>query len=551
VAFSLLTDAWLPARRASGRLLTIRPCDITDGIDADPIVAFDWPRPDFRLGSLEFLIGLLATARPPADDDDGWAGWWETPPTPQVLQEAFAPLAHAFFLDDDGPRFMQDAEAFAGDNNPVETLLIDAPGGQTRKKNADHFVKRNAVTTMSRAAAAMALFTLQSFAPAGGAGNRVGLRGGGPLTTLAIPPWREPLLPLWHLLWTNVPTGQSAGPKELPSIFPWLAATRTSEAGRTTTPGDTHDLAAYWGTARRIRLEFSSNPQARPCDILATVDSVVVNGWRQRPYGANYAAWQHPLSPYYRQKPTDAEWLPVHAQPGGVGYRHWVGLLFDDMADAPMRRAASAVKTFRAKRLFQVAEGGERVRWGLLAAGYDMDNMKARGFVESEMPVIEPGNQDRTKDFVLLTRQLIAGATEAASLLSRSVRRALFSDGAKVAIDAGLFAVVRDRFWDATETAFLTQVQKAAAAADPDEVRQAWLRDLGRTTRMLFAETAPIDATGADRRPDRIAGAAKSLNFALNGYGKDGESLRRALGLPLPEKTARPGKTKSVKAKRP
>jgi CRISPR system Cascade subunit CasA len=552
MAFSLLADAWLPTRRASGRTLTIRPCEITEGIDADPIVAFDWPRPDFRLGSLEFLIGLLATACPPADDDDGWAGWWETPPTPRRLNDAFAPLAHAFVLDGDGPRFMQDAEAFADDPHPVERLLIDAPGRQTCKKNADHFVKRDSVTTMSRAAAAMALFTLQSFAPPGGSGIRAGLRGGGPLTTLAIPPWRGPL-PLWNLVWANVPTGQPVMPIELPLVFPWLTATRTSEAGRTpTTPIDTHDLLAFWGTARRIRLEFWPNPQATPCDILGAVDSVVVRGWQQRKHGAEYAAWQHPLSPYYRQKPTDVEWLPVHAQPGGIGYRHWVGLLFDDVADAPTHRAARAVVTFRAKRLFQVAEGGAQVRWGLLAAGYDIyNNMKVRDFIESEMPVIEPGNPDRTKDFVLLIRQLIAGATEAVSLLGRSMRRALFSDSAKVALDAGLFVVVRSRFWDATEIAFLTQVQKAAAAADPDEVRQAWLRDLGHTTRALFAEAAPIDATGADGRPDRIAGAAKSLNFALNGYGKDGESLRRALGLPLPEKTAHSAKTKSIKAKKP
>src|ERR1700686_1499480 len=134
---------------------------------------------------------------------------------------------------------VQDPEAFAGKVNAVETLLIDAPGAQTTKNNADHFVKRDAVTTISRAAAAMALFTLQSFAPAGGAGNRVGLRGGGPLTTLAVPPWRG-TLPLWHLLWANVPTGQPPTPNELPSIFPWLATTRTSEAGRTTTPTDTH-----------------------------------------------------------------------------------------------------------------------------------------------------------------------------------------------------------------------------------------------------------------------------------------------------------------------
>ena len=189
MAFSLLAEAWLPVRRASGQTQAIRPCDITDKIDADPIVSLDWPRPDFRLAGLEFLIGLLATACPPADDDDSWAGWWKAPPSPATLHAAFAPLSHAFVLDGDGPRFMQDAEDFAGQTNRVETLLIDAPGGQALRKNADHFVKRDAVTTMSRAAAAMALFTLQSFAPAGGAGMHVGLRGGGPLTTLALPPW--------------------------------------------------------------------------------------------------------------------------------------------------------------------------------------------------------------------------------------------------------------------------------------------------------------------------------------------------------------------------
>ena len=538
MAFSLLMEAWLPARRASGRTLAIRPCDITDAIDTDPIVALDWPRPDFRLAALEFLIGLLATACPPADDDDGWLDWWNAPPPPDTLEAAFAPFAAAFVLDGDGPRFMQDFEDFGGEPNPVETLLIDAPGGQARKKNTDHFVKRDAVTAMGRAAAAMALFTLQAFAPAGGAGNRVGLRGGGPLTTLAVPPWLEgERLPLWHLLWANVPVGEAPPPRDCPKVFPWLAPTRTSEGPRITTPIDTHDLQAFWGMARRIRLEFANNTEAQPCDILGAADSVTVRAWRQRPYGANYAAWSHPLSPYYRQKPTDAEWLPVHAQPGGVGYRHWVGLLFDDATTATTRRPASVVGTFRRSRLPEIAKGSQRVHWRLLAAGYDMDNMKARGFVESDMPVIEPGDPDRTKDFVLLLRQLIAGASDAASLLGRAVRRALFSDGAKVPLDAGLLATLRARFWAETEIAFLARVQDATASTiEAEAIRRAWLHDLARTARALFAEAAPIDASGADRRPDRIAAAAKSLNFALNGIGKDGSALFTELGLPPPEK---------------
>jgi CRISPR system Cascade subunit CasA len=221
------------------------------------------------------------------------------------------------------------------------------------------------------------------------------------------------------------------------------------------------------------------------------------------------------------------------------------------VADVPMHRAAGAIVTFRRNRLFQVAGVSERVHWRVLAAGYDMDNMKARGFVESEMPVIEPGKPEHTKDFVLLLRQLIAGATEVASLLGRAVRRALFSDGAKVALDAGLLATVRSRFWDATENAFLLQVQNAAGeTVDAEAVRQAWLPDLSRTACTLFAEAAPIDATGADRRPERIAAAARNLDFALRGFGKDGAVLLGKLGLPLPEKPAgRKAKTKSGKAK--
>jgi CRISPR system Cascade subunit CasA len=539
LAFSLLADVWIPVRRASGGLATIRPQDITDDIDGDPVVALDWPRPDFRLAGLEFLIGLLATACPP-EDTDAWLAGWETPPAPDALAAAFAPLEQAFVLDGEGPRFMQDLEDFAGEANRIETLLIDAPGGQTLKKNADHFVKRAAVVTMGRAAAAMALFTLQSFAPAGGAGNRVGLRGGGPLTTLAIPPSAKSQ-PLWHLLWANVPAGEAPTAAQLPAVFPWLAPTRTSEGARTTSPPDVHDLQGFWGMPRRIRLEFADN-DGSVCDLDGGVDTVVVRGWRQRPYGTNYAAWRHHLSPYYRQKPSDPEWLPVHGQPGGVGYRHWVGLLFDD-ADAPMRRPAAAITAFR-DRLKLIARGDQRIRWRMLAAGYDIyNNMKVRDFIESEMPVIEPGDPARITEFILTVRGLIEAATEAASLVGRCVRQALFSDGAKVALDAAVFATLRARFWDATEADFLRHAQAAAGGeCDGDTVRRDWLRDLSRAARTLFAEAAPIDASGADRRPDRIAAAARRLDLALKGYGKDGEALFKALKLAPPERKPKPPK---------
>jgi CRISPR system Cascade subunit CasA len=70
--FNLAVHTWLPARRADGSVERIRPADITSDIDDNPIVAIDWPRADFRVACIEFLIGLIATTCPPADDEDAW-----------------------------------------------------------------------------------------------------------------------------------------------------------------------------------------------------------------------------------------------------------------------------------------------------------------------------------------------------------------------------------------------------------------------------------------------------------------------------------------------
>jgi len=96
--FNLLKEAWLPVRRRDGRTDSISPADITGDIDTNPVVAVDWPRADFRVACTEFLVGLIATAYPPADDEDAWIEGWESPPNPDVLAGALAPLAEAFNL---------------------------------------------------------------------------------------------------------------------------------------------------------------------------------------------------------------------------------------------------------------------------------------------------------------------------------------------------------------------------------------------------------------------------------------------------------------------
>ncbi|WP_079952860.1 type I-E CRISPR-associated protein Cse1/CasA, partial [Salmonella enterica] len=91
--------------------------------------------------------------------------------------------------------------------------------------------------------------SLQLNAPSGGKGYRTGLRGGGPLTTLVeLQEYQgERQTPLWRKLWLNV-MPQDTVDLPLPdqcdaAVFPWLAATRTSEqANAVTTPEQVNKL---------------------------------------------------------------------------------------------------------------------------------------------------------------------------------------------------------------------------------------------------------------------------------------------------------------------
>ena len=419
--FNLLHERWLPVRRRDGSREWINPAQITDDLANNPIVSIEWPRPDFRIASLEFLIGLLATACPPADED-AWFDCWENPPMPEALAAAFAPLAHAFNLDGDGPSFLQDFDAkLEGEPLPAEALLIEAPGAQTRTNNATLFVKADRANVISRATAAIALFTLQTYAPSGGAGVRTSLRGGGPLTTLVLP-GGEPTL--WQVLWANVPQRARPSQSDLPQVFPWLAPTRSADRYPMTTPADksVHPLQCWWGLPRRIRLEFAENTENQPCGLTGIVDMTHVTGWRQRPNGVNYQTWVHPLSPYYKNSSTKPDpktgivtsWLPVHPQPGGIGYRHWVGLV---VSDAAKTQRPSASVTAWQSRCLDLPDEARDAR--ILAAGYDTKNMKARSFVESEMP-LPGGSIAATQRVVFLARHLIAAAEIVASELRYS-----------------------------------------------------------------------------------------------------------------------------------
>ncbi|HHH38471.1 MAG TPA: type I-E CRISPR-associated protein Cse1/CasA, partial [Sedimenticola sp.] len=350
---NLLTDDWLRVIGADGRILPLSPPRIGSGEIRD----LHAPRADFRGALYQFLIGLLQTACTP-ENRKAWLAWWRTPPSTDELKKRFAPFLDAFELisENGRPAFMQDLDMPDGEPKQIATLLIDAPGGKTLRDNLDHFVKRGTVEKISPHWAATALFTLQINAPSGGVGHRVSLRGGGPLTTLVLPPEGGDRDTLWHRLWLNVLTGEelarlpgNGALKNQSAIFPWLATTRTSgKKGSETWPEQVHPLQVFWCMPRRIRLD-APDREGGICDLDGRPATALLHGYRTRNHGINYAgSWEHPLTPYVRE--AGKENLTIKGQPGGLGYRHWLGLVVEESAGKQHRVPATVVRAWQQSR---------------------------------------------------------------------------------------------------------------------------------------------------------------------------------------------------------
>jgi CRISPR system Cascade subunit CasA len=546
--YSLAVEPWLPvATRNCGRILI----PIRD-LGREDLLRIDTGRADCDISLTEFLIGLLAISMGPPGLRD-WVKRYNAPPSPSEIDEAIKPFAHALALDGDGARFFQDLDPLEGGAKfGVSSLLMEMPGAQTLKDNADHFVKRGGVGALSRAGAAIALLTLQTSAPSGGAGHRTSLRGGGPATTIVIPRRNDKAPTLWQILWANAPEGLRIDPSDAYKAMPWLAPTRTSETGRETTPEDAHSAHAFFGMPRRIRLIFEPSEGER-CALTREADNVVVKSYVTKPWGFNYPTqtWPHPLGPYYGVKDkSGAAWLPLHFKSSTVGYRQWVGLtLRTKTSEAAL--PANAVSSCLKERARAIGiKLSEKHRVGVLACGYAMDNMKPLDFTEAMLPLIATGDEEGDACLAGCANEMVDGAKAASSLLLTALKVALYSDRKQGQPDSNSapLAGAQARFWDNTENAFYDAVRGIARDASDApssavyiEARKAWLQKIRRAALGIFDDLAPIDTPES---PDikNIVSARSFLFFALEGRNKAGAPLWKALNLNMPEKKEKKSK---------
>jgi len=516
---NLMTDKWIPAIRKDGKPDTIMPWQIAE--PENPVIEINAPRPDFQGALYQFLIGLLQTCFAPEDEDE-WLEKWEEIPSPEDLKAAFEKVAEAFELyNPDGSAFMQDYHLTEGEMKHIPALLLESPGTKTIKDNLDHFIKRGVVECMCSTCTASALYSLQINAPSGGQGHRVGLRGGGPLTTLIIPNKTDKNL--WHKVWLNVLNKEEiiySSNSMNCSVLPWMGATRLSEQkGAITTPENVHALQMYWGMPRRIRLNEPND--SGDCDICDEKGVPVFSSYRAKNFGINYeGAWVHPLTPYRIDPKKEKPPLSLKGQEGGLGYRHWLGLVLQDpdLGD----QAATVVRFFNEERSHVIGEGQASSLW---CFGFDMDNMKARCWYDSRFPIFNL-NKDQTKNLIDWAGELIRSAREVVGMLRRAVKSAWFRrpEDAK-----GSMSMIDVQFWEATETDFYLLLDKLSLLPGetrmaPADVYDAWFKVLQKHVFQIF-EYATMRANPEDMDLKRIVLSNKDLQKKFYG-NKQIKSLR-------------------------
>jgi len=523
---NLITDTWIPIRRKSGTLQRIAPWQVSERFGDDPVVTFASPRPDFDGSLAQLLVGLLQATLAPSSPA-AWRRRLGEPPTPEELRAAFEPLAGSFELLGDGPRVFQDLTLTEDESKPsdVEKLLIDASlhGGR------DHFRKGGQVEALCLPCAASALATLQINAPVGGRGHRASPRGGGPLTTLV-----RSSQSLWTTLWANVLEANTLA--ELPGAeldrpedtFPWLAPTRISDQPtKTTTAADVHPLQMYWPMPRRIRLETETADPAVACDLCGEPAQTVVRSYRARHHGVNYTGpWQHPFTPL--RKTRDERWIPVQMDTTGLSYRHWLGLVQNDR---DLERGPATVVLSLQDRMH-----GQFGEWRLWTFGYDMDNMKARGWYEGMMEIVLLSEEDK-EAFEEEASALVRAARWADWALQAACRQVVIKrepPGKKMQLTA-----VEARFWQSTEAEFykllprIPPIFETAGEADdePDEqaqlnaLKRHWHRTLRRQASQIFEDWSASGLFDAVD-PEQVARAWNLLQGNLWG-----PKMREALDL--------------------
>jgi CRISPR system Cascade subunit CasA len=454
---NLITDSWLPVQLDNGTTSFIAPYEIANS----EVVDININRADFKGALYQFLIALLQLSIAPEDDDELFE-LLETPLAVEKMQQEFLKFKDHFNLlaDISKPAFMQDLTLNEGEPNSIASLLIEYPGDNAIKNNTDHFIKRNDEIGFCYNCTASALFCLQINAPSGGSGHRTGLRGGGPLTTLLMPK----NIGLWQKLVINLSTQEdfAIDNKNMAEILPWLSSIENfnkSKSGTYATDNGVNKLQAFWSMPRRIRLQPPK--KSGYCSICGAQDVDLITHYTTKNYGINYVGeWQHPLSPHYKktEKSKIEISIPIKGKTGGIGIKDWLSLNFDLNGTDEKATAAKVVANYHNLANEFSEEIDENIgQPSLWCFGYDMDNMKVRGYYDQQTPVVHIQDEVQRKLFISKVKSLLETINKVADALKIQLKQALFN---RPQDKKGDFSKIDTAFYAKLETSFYNVIKQ-------------------------------------------------------------------------------------------
>ncbi|MBE9571219.1 MAG: type I-E CRISPR-associated protein Cse1/CasA, partial [Proteobacteria bacterium] len=265
-----------------------------------------------------------------------------------------------------------------------------------------------------------------------------------------------------------------------------------------------------------IRLFMERQNEQDICDLCGMSERTMVSHFMAKNLGVNYEGpWIHPLSPYFFG--TDGTPSAIHPQPGGIGYRHWLGLVQTSENNKGKRQPARVVENFI---------DNLRSDLRLWAFGYDMDSMKARCWYDSTMPLVLVDFAIR-KYFEFYTAALVNSAKYVSRQTRTQIKRAFFKPRTDV---KGDLSFVESRFWQETEGDFFDYLSKLRDALNRSDdvvpILKGWHKRLASMAETIFNDVSQTGAFDA-ADPKRIALAWRDLQ--KNIYSK---KLREQLGLP-------------------
>jgi CRISPR system Cascade subunit CasA len=527
---NLITDPWIPVYCRSGRHRLICPLELSDTVD--PPIELAAIRPDFNGALAQFLVGLLQLVAPNRQLRlESMQANPETYPL-QKLKE----FAANFEFDSGAARVMQDMDFDASEALELTALLIEAPGENTVKNNADLFAKRRESLALSLPLAAQALITMQTNAPSGGQGHRTSLRGGGPISMLLWPRDLKgiPITLLQKLLLNVFAHDSKEESPRLDIALPWCAPCLSSEGGadvlsklaKKDPTADELRLLCYFATARRVRLRFETQGQCA----WSGETGPVASGYETKNFGANYLSqsFQHPLSPYYEMK---GEWLPLHLNDLGFTYADWVQTIGGDGIRAP-----AVLDKHRLGEL-----GHQLADDAVWAFGFLMDNMKCLAWHEARFPMFAIP-EERKKSVLSLAMQMVNATEAARKLLARAIRKAWTDEGKNgdtSVPERELYACTKEQFYQALKDVVAFEGDEAAGSQLNIDKRELWFQTLRIYSLKLFE----AHAERSDVRDDSVQAIARAAHAHANLSKGLWIEVRSALSL-----VAKPKKTQKEAA---